>query len=208
MARYRRRSQGSTLNHTNPQPYWSNNVHLQNHKSTPFIQHYQSKSLQWAIHRCTSLFSFIKLLTQDEPITTQTAYVNTSAAIVAYLSLACAAYGSVWRTATISIQPPRTTPAMPPTITSASPKDKILFSYESNPSFFLQSGSILTSTTPGFSAPKSPTLGGQRMVKLTREEVNWVHDMLVNVWSGMVSDPLQKWCEWTFILRSYILICI
>jgi hypothetical protein len=64
------------------------------------------------------------------------------------------------------------------------------FSYESNPSFFLQSGSIVTSTSPGFSSPKSPTLGGQKMVKLGREEVGWVHDMLVSVWVGMVVDPL------------------
>jgi len=55
--------------------------------------------------------------------------------------------------------------------------------------FFLQSGSIITSTSPGFSAPKGPMMGGQKMVKLTREEVNWVHDMLVSVWIGMVGDP-------------------
>ena len=29
------------------------------------------------------------------------------------------------------------------------------------------------------------------MVKLTREEVTWVHDMLVSVWVGMVEDPRQ-----------------
>ena len=65
----------------------------------------------------------------------------------------------------------------------------MLFSYESNPGFFLQSGSIVTNISTGFSAPKSPTLGGQKMVKLTREEVSWVHDMLVSVWIGMTEDP-------------------
>ena len=66
------------------------------------------------------------------------------------------------------------------------------FSYESNPTFFLQSGSIITSTSAGFSAPKSPTMGGHKMVKLTREELGWVHEMLVSVWVGMVADPLAK----------------
>jgi hypothetical protein len=113
-------------------------------------------------------------------------YLNTSA-LVGYLSLACAAYGSVWRTATITTPPP----PKPATATSSPSKDKVLFSYESNPSFFLQSGSIITSTSPGFSSPKSPTLGGQKMVKLTREEVTWVHDMLISVWVGMVEDPRQ-----------------
>ena len=111
-------------------------------------------------------------------------FLSTSA-LVAYLSLACAAYGSVWRTATITLAPPKA----PVTATSIPPKDKILFSYESNPSFFLQSGSIVTGTSPGFGAPKSPPLGGQKMVKLTREEVNWIHDMLISVWIGMVEDP-------------------
>jgi hypothetical protein len=78
------------------------------------------------------------------------------------------------------------------TATSSQPKDKVHFSYESNPGFFLQSGSIITSTSPGFSNPRSPTLGGQKTVKLTREEVSWIHDMLVNVWMGMVADPMAK----------------
>lgn len=72
---------------------------------------------------------------------------------------------------------------------SKDPKDKVHFSYESNPGFFLQSGSIITSTSPGFSAPKGPVVGGQKMVKLNREEVAWVHEMLVGVWVGMVADP-------------------
>ena len=124
---------------------------------------------------------------QDEPITTQTVYLSTSA-LAAYLSLACAAYGSVWRTATITVPPPKS--QLKSTATPA--KDTVLFSYESNPAFFLQSGSIITSTSPGFSVPKSPTIGGQKMVKLTREEVNWVHDMLLSVWLGMVSCPNTK----------------
>jgi hypothetical protein len=85
---------------------------------------------------------------------------------------------------------------------SKEPKEKVHFSYESNPSknplrcethslgFFLQSGSIITSTSPGFSSPRGPTMGGQKMVKLTRDEVNWVHEMLVSVWFGMVGDPV------------------
>ena len=117
---------------------------------------------------------------------TQVVFLKTSA-LVGYLSLACAAYGSVWRTAAITTPPPKTQ-----TSTTSTPKEKVHFSYESNPSFFLQSGSIVTSTSPGFAAPKSPPLGGQKMVKLTREEVNWLHDMLIGVWVGMVADPLAK----------------
>ena len=112
----------------------------------------------------------------------------TLSALPGYLSLACAAYGSVWKAATITTPGPRTSV----TSMSSQPKDKVVFSYESNPSFFLQSGSIITSTSPGFSAPKSPTLGGQKMVKLTRDEVSWVHDLLINVWVGMVENPSTK----------------
>jgi len=124
---------------------------------------------------------------QDEPIVTQTVYL-TLTALPAYLSLACAAYGSVWKTATITTPGPRTSV----TSISTPPKDKVLFSYESNPAFFLQSGSIVTSTSPGFSPPKSPPLGGQKMVKLTRDEVSWVHDLLINIWVGMVENPSTK----------------
>jgi hypothetical protein len=28
------------------------------------------------------------------------------------------------------------------------------------------------------------------MVRLGREEVGWVHDMLISVWIGLVDDPL------------------
>jgi len=130
---------------------------------------------------------------EDEPITTHTVYLTTSA-LSPYLSLGCAAYGTVWRTAQIvqSQLPTQRKPSTATTLTtttSAAAKDKILFSYESNPAFFLQSGSIITSTTPGFSSPKSPTLGGHKTVKLTREEVGWVHEMLVSVWFGMVEEP-------------------
>ena len=134
---------------------------------------------------------------EDEPIKTQTVYLTTSA-ISPYLSLACAAYGTVWRTAQIVrpqpaiAQKPNSTSILDDTAittTSVVAKDKVLFSYESNPAFFLQSGSIITSTTPGFSLPKSPTLGGHRTVKLTMEEVGSVHGMLMSVWLGMVEEP-------------------
>ena len=133
---------------------------------------------------------------EDEPITTQTIYLTTTA-ISPYLSLACVAYGTVWRTAQI-VQPqpaiaekPSTASVFDTAVTTSSivAKDKVLFSYESNPAFFLQTGSIITSTTPGFSLPKSPTLGGHKTVKLTMEEVGWIHGMLMSVWLGMVEEP-------------------
>ena len=124
------------------------------------------------------------LLLQDEPITTRASFL-TLAGLTAYLSLSCAAYGSVWRTATITTTPEQT----PLTAKSSQVKDKVHFSYESSPSFFLQSGSIVTSTSPGFSGHGGHTHGGQKMVKLGREEVGWVHDMLVSVWIGLVVDP-------------------
>lgn len=30
------------------------------------------------------------------------------------------------------------------------------------------------------------------MVKLTREEVGWVHEMVLAVWMGMVEDPRKE----------------
>ena len=86
--------------------------------------------------------------------------------------------------------PRRDVPRRPTGERGGTVKDKAHFSYESNPSFFLQSGSVVTSTSPGFSAPKSPTFGGQKMVKLTRDEVNWVHEMLISVWMGMVASSV------------------
>jgi hypothetical protein len=112
--------------------------------------------------------------------------------LAAYFSLCCAAYGSVWRTATLTTPAPKpiaATTLEPSSPTLSKPKDKVHFTYESNSAFFLQSGSIVTSTSPGFSAPKSPTVGGQKMVKLTREEAAWVHDMLIKVWVGMIAAP-------------------
>lgn len=132
----------------------------------------------------------------------------TTAAVAPYLSLACAAYGTVWRSAQI-VRPAPLPAARTPSISSTTtvrksstssaatppaPKDKILFAYESNPAFFLQSGSIITSTSPGFTGAQRAggIIGGQKTVKLTREEMQWVHDMVVAIWVGMAEEPKRE----------------
>jgi len=92
-----------------------------------------------------------------KPITTQVLYLNTSA-LRAYLSLSCAAYGSVWRTATITSPPAKVAIAA----LSKEPKEKVHFSYESNPGFFLQSGSIITTLVPGSRRQRGPLWAGRR----------------------------------------------